>query len=276
MTFLSRELYNSDNGDRWLLIVDDGSGQLSIRHEPNLASGGQPTERDVGEFLRGEINSPERQALLRLIGDSVLSPQTQPNPVQKPEPNPELPPELMARLARPTIRLSGTIDEIIVASFFNQLLPVLDVPGSIVVELFSSGGDADIGRRLAQEIRLLRERHGRDMWFLGKTLVASAAVTVMASFPRDRRWLTRDTMLLIHGRRMLRNLHLEGPLGSCRRVLEEMIADIDNGLRVEEEGFAELIGESAVSLDDIRRRSYGGWYLNAAQALDLRLVGGLI
>jgi len=25
------------------------------------------------------------------------------------------------------------------------------------------------------------------MWFLGKTLVASAAVTFMAAFPRDRR-----------------------------------------------------------------------------------------
>jgi hypothetical protein len=68
------------------------------------------------------------------------------------------------------------------------------------------------------------------MWFLGKTLVASAAVMVMAGFPRDRRCLTRDTTLLIHGRRMMRNVHLEGPLGSCRRVLEEIIADIDNGL----------------------------------------------
>ena len=70
------------------------------------------------------------------------------------------------------------------------------------------------------------------MWFLGKTLVASA-VTFMAAFPRDRRWLTRDTTLLIHGRRMMCNAHLEGPLGSCRRVLEEIIAGIDNGLRVE-------------------------------------------
>ena len=48
-------------------------------------------------------------------------------------------------------------------------------------------------------------------------------------------------------------MHLEGPLGSCRRVLEEIIADIDNGLRVEDDGFAELIIGSAVSLDDIRR-----------------------
>jgi len=147
----------------------------------------------------------------------------------------EIPPELFARLAHPTVRLSGLIDEAAAASFLSQVLPALDIPGSIVVELFSSGGDAEVGRRLAQEVRLLRQAHGRDMWFLGKTLVASAAVTVMAAFARDRRWLTRDTTLLIHGRRMMRNVHLEGPLGSCRRVLEEIIADIDNGLRVEDE-----------------------------------------
>ena len=110
----------------------------------------------------------------------------------------------------------------------------------------------------------------------GKTLVASAAVTFMTAFPRDRRWLTRDTTLLIHGRRMMRNVHLEGPLGSCRRVLEEIIADIDNGLRAEDEGFAELIVGSAVTLDDIRRRSYGGWYLSASQALELGLDAGLV
>jgi hypothetical protein len=75
---------------------------------------------------------------------------------------------------------------------------------------------------------------------------------------------------------MIRTVHLEGPLGSCRRVLEEIIADIDNGLRVEDEGFAELIDGSAVSLDDVRRKSYGGWYLSAAQALELGLVAGLV
>jgi hypothetical protein len=40
--------------------------------------------------------------------------------------------------------------------------------------------------------------------------------------------------------RMIRDLHLEGPLGSCRRVIEEMIADIDYGLRLEECGFYEI------------------------------------
>ena len=75
---------------------------------------------------------------------------------------------------------------------------------------------------------------------------------------------------------MLRNVHLERPLGSCRRVLEEIIADIDNGLRVEDDGFVELIVGSTISLDDIRRKSNGGWYLSAAQALELDLVAGLV
>src|ERR1700760_3324856 len=162
-----------------------------------------------------------------------------------------IPEEIRARLARPTIRLSGSVGYPMVASFFDQLLPVLEVEGSIVFELFTDGGDAEIGRRLAEEVRLLRRAHARDIWFLGKTLVASAGVTVMAAFPKDKRWLTRDTALLIHGRRMIKDLHLEGPLGSCRRVLEEMIADIDHGLCLEEQGFAELITGTSVDAEEI-------------------------
>ena len=64
--------------------------------------------------------------------------------------------------------------------------------------------------------------------------------------------------------------------GETLSELEEMIADIDNGLRVEDGGFAELIEGSAVSMEEIRRRSYGGWYLTAPQALELGLVAGLI
>src|ERR1700757_3566244 len=129
---------------------------------------------------------------------------------------PSVPEVIRVRLARPTIRLSGSVGHPMVASFFDQLFPVLDVEGSILIELFTDGGDAEIGRRLAEAVRLLRREHARDVWFLGKTLVASAGVTVMAAFPKYKRWLTRDTALLIHGRRMLKSLHLEGPLGRCR------------------------------------------------------------
>lgn len=191
-------------------------------------------------------------------------------------PTPPIPAEIRARLTRTTIRLSGPVGHPMVASFFDQLLPVLDVEGSILIELFTDGGDAEIGRRLAQEVRLLCEQHARDLWFFGKTLVASAGVTIMGAFPKQKRWLTRDAALLIHGRRMTKDLHLEGPLGSCRRVLEEMIADIDHGLRLEEQGFSELIEGSSVTSEEITRRAYGGWYLSAQDALDMGLVAGLV
>jgi hypothetical protein len=43
----------------------------------------------------------------------------------------EIPLELLARLARPTVRLSGSIDEAAAAAFLSQVLPVLDVPGRL-------------------------------------------------------------------------------------------------------------------------------------------------
>ena len=43
-----------------------------------------------------------------------------------------------------------------VASFFDQLLPVLELDGSILIELFTDGGDAEIGRRLAEEVQIGR------------------------------------------------------------------------------------------------------------------------
>ena len=97
----------------------------------------------------------------------------------------QIPEPIRARLARPTVRLSGSVGHPMVASFFDQLLPVLEVEGSILVELYTDGGDAEIGRRLAEEVRLLQYHLGRDIWFLGKTLVASPALRSWPPFRRN-------------------------------------------------------------------------------------------
>jgi len=55
-----------------------------------------------------------------------------------------------------------------------------------------------------------------------------------------------------------------------------MIADIDHGLRLEEQGFAELIRGTNVDAEEITRRAYGGWYLSAEEALSRGLVAGLV
>jgi hypothetical protein len=64
----SREIYRSSNGDRWLLVREPDTGRVLVRHEPNAGPGGRPDEDEVGAFLSRDPHTPERQALLRLIG----------------------------------------------------------------------------------------------------------------------------------------------------------------------------------------------------------------
>jgi hypothetical protein len=66
-----RELYSSPNGDRWYLARDVDLGQVFIRHEPNLPSGGKAADLEVGMFLRLSGQGPEREELVRLIGTLV-------------------------------------------------------------------------------------------------------------------------------------------------------------------------------------------------------------
>ena len=70
MPIAARELYQSPNGDRWLLVRDDG-GRVFVRHEANLPSGGAVTDSEISEFLRRGGLGPEKQELLRLIGSLV-------------------------------------------------------------------------------------------------------------------------------------------------------------------------------------------------------------
>ena len=62
----------------------------------------------------------------------------------------------------------GIMFEFFNYSSFYQLWPVLEIEDAILLELFTDGGDAEIGCHLAQEVRLLSQQHGHDMWFLGK------------------------------------------------------------------------------------------------------------
>ena len=62
----TREIYRSSNGDRWSLARDP-----FVRHEPNLPSGGEVADIEIGAFLLAAGNGPEKQEVLRLIGTLV-------------------------------------------------------------------------------------------------------------------------------------------------------------------------------------------------------------
>jgi hypothetical protein len=74
VTIRTREIYHSANGDRWLLAHDGHSGRVFVRHEPNLPSGGQVADIEIGAFLVAVGNGPEKQELLRLIATLVRGP----------------------------------------------------------------------------------------------------------------------------------------------------------------------------------------------------------
>src|ERR1700719_2586981 len=67
MSDRQREIYHSENGDRWFLSRDD-DGRAFILHKANLSSGGKVTSIELGDFLGPVKAGPEHQALIRLIG----------------------------------------------------------------------------------------------------------------------------------------------------------------------------------------------------------------
>jgi hypothetical protein len=57
-------LYASPNGDCWFFVRDGDPERLSVRHEPNRASGGQPVTTGIEAFL-AEGHGPQHDALRR-------------------------------------------------------------------------------------------------------------------------------------------------------------------------------------------------------------------
>ena len=58
-------------GDQWLLARDPDTGRVFVRHEPNLPSGGQVADIEIGAFFIASGNGLAKQELLRLIGKLV-------------------------------------------------------------------------------------------------------------------------------------------------------------------------------------------------------------
>ena len=71
-----REFYDSSNGDKWFLVQDEASGDVFVRHMPNIPSGGQPSEIHLSAFLSKNKESPERQHLMALITTLISDTET--------------------------------------------------------------------------------------------------------------------------------------------------------------------------------------------------------
>ena len=98
----------------------------------------------------------------------------------------------------------------------------------------------------------------------------------MAAFPRNKRMLTRNTTLLLHERRLTQTVNLAGPLRANIQIIREVLADLENGLRIEHENFAQLIQGTDIPMDEVVQNAKTAWYITAEEALARKLVQELI
>jgi len=177
----------------------------------------------------------------------------------------------------PKIRLLGPVGEEMVRDYLNQFEKIASKKSKIfVVELTTYGGKADYGYRIAEEIRLAREYYSKNPIFLGKTFVYSAGMTIVAAFPRDKRYITQHTTLLTHERRIEEDVKFLGPLVANIQVAKELLADFENGKRIQNQNFAQLIEGSNISLEEILEKAQTGWYITAQEAYERGLVEAIL
>ncbi|HYD26168.1 peptidase S14 [Brevundimonas sp.] len=179
-------------------------------------------------------------------------------------------------LFAPQVRLNGNVDDAMFSAFQEQFQEAADLPDPVVVELTTVGGDADVGRRIAADIRLFRAHTGRSPLFFGKTTVFSAGATIMAAFRRGDRWMDRHGVLMIHCRKLSKTLELSNFLKAERPRVEALLAEIDLGIKVQTWGFEELIAGSDIDLDELEEKAAENWYLTAEQALQRSLIAGVV
>jgi ATP-dependent protease ClpP protease subunit len=174
-------------------------------------------------------------------------------------------------LASPQIQLHGTVDDRMYDSFKSQLGNA-GTDGPLVVSITTLGGDPEMARAMGDSIRLLRDYTGRETLFLGKVAVYSAGATFMSAFPVDKRFLTTGSRLMIHERLMTSTVQLSGPLSTLPSTLKAKLHEIEDSIRIQDEGFESLVEGSKVTLDQLKEKATSNWYIEAQEALSLGLI----
>jgi ATP-dependent protease ClpP protease subunit len=180
------------------------------------------------------------------------------------------------RFRQPAILLSGTVDYQMYADFRRQLAAA-PAEGLVAVELSTLGGDPEVARMMGEDIRFHSDIDpARRIVFLGKAAIYSAGTTFMSFFARENRFLTRGARLMIHERKMSSTLQVQGPLTSCVATVKALLNEIDESIRIQNEGFESLVRGSRVTMEEVLRRAPSNWYIEAQEAKTLGLIEDVI
>ena len=172
----------------------------------------------------------------------------------------------------PAVTLSGPVDYEMYESFRRQFDTAHDSE-IVVVELSTLGGDPEVARMMGEDVRYASDMApSRRIVFLGKAAIYSAGTTFMSFFKSHNRYLTRGTRLMIHERKLSKQLTIDGPLTTCVATVQATLNEIECSIAIQNEGFANLIAGSAVSMDEVLQKAPFNWYIEANDAKALGLI----
>lgn len=177
---------------------------------------------------------------------------------------------------RPDIRIFGDITEDKLGSFLEQLDKILDKDGPIVFELTTAGGDADLGRRIAHEVKCCHRNLDKELYFFGKTTVYSIGAVIMSAFPVQYRFLEKDAVIMLHERRITKEVKFDGPMSANLQMAKELVSQFETAKDIEMQDYKDFIEGSKVNMDDILDHIKSNWYIHADEALDLGLISGVV
>lgn len=176
----------------------------------------------------------------------------------------------------PAITLSGIVDHGMYLHF-KKCLSTAPQQGLVIVEISTLGGDPEIARLMGEDIRFHSDLYPeRRLVFLGKTAVYSAGATFMSFFATENRYLTRGTRLMIHERLLTKSIQLAGPLSTCIATLKATLNEIQSSITIQNEGFANLILGSNVTMEEVLEKAPENWYLEANEAQARGLIAAVL
>ncbi|ACA18199.1 conserved hypothetical protein [Methylobacterium sp. 4-46] len=175
----------------------------------------------------------------------------------------------------PAVLLSGPVDYDMYRDFRRQFEQASQ--NLVVVELSTLGGDPEVARMMGEDIRYHSEMSpDRRFVFLGKAAIYSAGTTFMSFFVRANRYLTRGTRLMIHERKLAKELTINGPLTTCIATVKATLHEIEASIAIQNEGFENLIRGSQVTMEELLQQAPSNWYIEAEEARSLGLIEAVL
>ncbi|RYG19357.1 MAG: peptidase S14 [Caulobacteraceae bacterium] len=176
----------------------------------------------------------------------------------------------------PRILLAGAVDYAMYDRFRDQLAAAPKT-GLTVIELSTLGGDPEVARMMGEDVRFQSDINpSRRLVFLGKAAIYSAGATFMSFFATPNRYLTRGTRVMIHERKMDKELHVIGPLTTCVASVRAMLNELEHSIAIQNEGFENLVRGSSVTMEEVLKRAPANWYIEAQEAKALGLIAEVI